>query len=180
MNIVPERLSDIINTTHFEHPSGYSSPVFDPAAIQRAFISKWDVRFLELAALVATWSKDPSTKVGCCIVDTRNRLVSLGFNGPPRGVADNFADRDQKLRRTIHAEPNALAFAHRDVAGCTAYVTHPPCSNCAGALIQREITRVVYPAPNAEFRERWKVSYEESLEMFSEAGVQVCEVMEMK
>lgn len=139
-------------------------------------MTKWDKRFIQLATLVASWSKDPSTQVGCAIADSRNRLVSVGFNGAPRGVGDVFSDRDQKLRRTIHAEPNALAFAHRDVAGCTAYVTHPPCSNCAGALIQREIARVVYPAPSEDFKSRWAVSYEESLQMFREAGVIVDEV----
>jgi dCMP deaminase len=138
--------------------------------------AKWDQRFLDLAQLVGSWSRDPSTRVGCCITDPFNRVVSLGFNGFPKGVSDEILDRDQKLRRTIHAEPNALHFAHRDVTGCTAYVTHPPCSNCAASLIQRGIGRVVYPAPDEGFRERWQVSYAESLAMFSEAGVIVDEV----
>lgn len=46
----------------------------------------WDDRFMHLALLVATWSKDPSTKVGACIVDQRKRIVSVGFNGPLRGL----------------------------------------------------------------------------------------------
>lgn len=79
-------------------------------------MSKWDHRFLELAELVGSWSKDPSTQVGAVIVDIDNRIVSTGFNGFPRGCldhADTLGDRDRKLLRTIHAEDNALLFARR-------------------------------------------------------------------
>lgn len=94
-------------------------------------MSKWDRRMLGLVNLVATWSKDPSTGVGAVIVDSKNRIVSVGFNGFPRAVCDSdeaLFDRDEKLRRTIHAEENALLFAGRSVEGCTIYVTHPPCA----------------------------------------------------
>ena len=50
---------------------------------------KWDKRFLELAKLVGSWSKDPSTKVGAVIVDCNNRIISVGYNGFPKGVKDN-------------------------------------------------------------------------------------------
>ena len=53
-------------------------------------MNKWDMRFLELAALVATWSKDPSTQVGAVIVDSAKRIVSVGFNGAPRGVQEQL------------------------------------------------------------------------------------------
>lgn len=139
----------------------------------RASEAKWAERFMAMAHLVATWSKDESTKVGCCLVDSANRVISLGFNGPARGVLDGYKDRDQKIRRTLHAESNALSFAHRDVVGCTAYVTHPPCSNCAAMLIQRGVAKVVFPPPSEDFMSRWLISYTESMEMFSEAGVQV-------
>ena len=45
-------------------------------------------------------------------------------------------DRDEKLRRTIHAEENALLFAGRPVEGCTLYVTHPPCARCAAMFLE--------------------------------------------
>ena len=135
---------------------------------------KWDRRFLELAELVATWSKDPGTKVGACIVDFQKRIVSVGFNGPPQGVDDTFVDRDQKLRRTIHAEANALHFAHRNVTGCTMYITHPPCAPCAAHIIQRGIREVCFPTPNEEFLERWRVDMDEAMRMFMDAGVRVC------
>lgn len=139
---------------------------------QRKVGGKWDGRFLALAELVATWSKDPSSHVAAVIVDSHNRIVSLGFNGPPKGVAE-AKDRDQKLMRTIHAEANALHFASRSVEGCTLYVTHPPCAHCAGHAIQRGIKRVVFPHPDPEFLVRWKDSFNESLEMLAEAGVEV-------
>lgn len=137
-------------------------------------LSKWDARFLEMASLVASWSKDPSTKVGAVIVDSRQRVVSQGFNGFPRGVQDRVdVSRETKLARTIHAEANALLYAQRDLSGCSLYVTRPPCSNCAALIIQSGIARVVYEAPDPEFMLRWKASIDESLAMFAEAGVEV-------
>lgn len=138
-------------------------------------MDKWDQRFLDLAAFVATWSKDPSTRVGAVITDTSNRVISLGYNGPPQSVDDSFLDRETKLLRTIHAEPNALHFAHRDVSGCRMYVTHPPCCHCAGHIIQRGITSVTFPRPSREFLDRWLTSYDGAMSMFSEAGVLVRE-----
>lgn len=105
---------------------------------------KWAKRFLDLATLIGSWSKDNSTKVGAVIVDERNRIVSVGFNGFPRGIEDIITDRDEKLRRTIHAEENALLFANRSVEGCTIYVTHHPCARCTAKLIQVGISKIVY------------------------------------
>ena len=131
---------------------------------------------LDLARLVATWSKDPSTGVGAVITDPNNRIASMGFNGFPRGVQDDTEqtmDRDERLRRTIHAEDNALLFAQRSVVGCTIYVTHPPCAKCAAKIVQAGITRVVCPTPTAAFAERWSSDMMSAAEMFSEAGVVV-------
>jgi dCMP deaminase len=140
-----------------------------------ALLQKWDYRFIELAQFISGWSKDPSTKVGAVIVDAKNRVVSVGFNGPPRGVADRF-DRPTKLLRTVHAEANALHFATKDVCGNTIYITHPPCANCAANIIQRELTRVVTLTPPSCFMDRWKDSYDESLKMLREVGVEYVEV----
>lgn len=138
-------------------------------------MSKWDRRMLALVRLVATWSKDPSTCVGAAIVDEKNRVVSIGFNGFPRTVRDTddkLMDRDEKLRRTIHAEDNALLFAPRPVAGCTLYVTHPPCAHCAAKLIQAGITRVVTTESSAEFADRWGKEMLSARQMYDEADVQ--------
>jgi dCMP deaminase len=136
-------------------------------------LDKWDKRFLDLARHIATWSKDPSTQVGCVIVKGKNKVVSMGYNGPPAGVNDEFRDRAQKLLRTLHAEDNAILAAKEALDGCTAFVTHAPCSNCAARLIQSGIIRVVFPQPSTEFIQRWYDSYTESLAMFNEVGVKL-------
>ncbi|MBK7804305.1 MAG: dCMP deaminase family protein [Chloracidobacterium sp.] len=136
-------------------------------------IGKWDKRFIGLALHVAEWSKDPSTRVGAVIVDNKQRVISMGYNGPPRGVSDHYVTREDKLFKTIHAEENAVLFAKQDLTGATAYVTHPPCANCAAKLVQSGVTRVVFPAPSEDFLSRWKESYYAALGMFVEAGVAV-------
>lgn len=135
-------------------------------------MSKWDQRFLDMAKLVASWSKDPSTQVGAVIVDADNRIVSTGFNGFARKVADDTVNRDIKLLRTIHAEDNALLFARRDVSGMTIYVTHPPCARCAAKIIQSGISKVLYPYPGVTFLARWHDDIDQANSMFREANVQ--------
>lgn len=142
-------------------------------------IDKWDSRFLGLAFEVATWSKDPSTKVGCVIVDNELRVVALGFNGFPSGMNDSrelYEDREVKLKRTIHAELNAILNANGPVAECTAYVTAAPCTSCALVLIQSGIDRVVFPEPNADLMSRWGDSINYSRQLFDEAAMEVTEV----
>ena len=134
---------------------------------------KWHNRFLQMAQTVATWSKDPRTKVGAVIVDQHKLIISLGFNGFARGVADRVYDRDEKLRRTIHAEENAILFAQRDLSGCTIYVTHPPCGTCAAKIIQTGITRVVYLKPDDDMAQRWKDDIASATDQFVQAGVRV-------
>lgn len=137
-------------------------------------MSNWDQRFLDLAALVATWSKDPSTGCGAVVVDTNNRVVSLGFNGFPRSVRDDMAirvDRERKLMRTIHAEENALLFAQRPVEGFTIYVNAPPCAKCTAKIIQAGIARIVCAAASDDFRARWASEFEEAASMMAEARI---------
>ena len=86
---------------------------------------KWDERYIGLAEYVASWSQDPSTKVGAVIVDEKNRPVSFGFNGLPQGVEDTperLNNRDIKYKMILHAERNALLFAKSDLTDCTLYV----------------------------------------------------------
>lgn len=137
-------------------------------------MNKWDKRFMDLADLVASWSKDPSSKVGAVIVDDCNRIISVGYNGPPRKVSEvDMATREVRLARTIHAEVNAMNFANRDLSGCMIYVTHPPCANCAAQIIQRGITTVAFRPGTFEFMQRWKDNYDEAISMFLEADVKV-------
>lgn len=138
-------------------------------------MNKWDERFLKLAEEVATWSKDPSTQVGCVIVDPDTlRIMGLGFNGFPRGMCDHkelYDDRETKYSRTIHAEVNAVLNSSR-VEDCTAYVTAPPCTNCALVLIQSGIVRVVSRRPTSDLLERWADSIEKTKGFFAEVEVE--------
>ena len=136
--------------------------------------AKWNAIHMGLAHGIAEASKDPSTKVGARIVDPKYRVISEGSNGPPRGVTDNpNISRDAKLRRTIHAERNAIQFAQRDLAGAIMYSTHYPCAQCAAAIVQAEIAEVVTHEPNPEFAARWADDIAEAASIFAEAGVTV-------
>jgi dCMP deaminase len=143
---------------------------------KRGTVTDWDARFLELARLVSTWSKDPSTQVGAVI--TRGKfVVSLGFNGHPKGVADlpeRLENREVKYRTIIHAEINAILTAKTDLDGCTIYLwPFMPCSQCGAAIVQSGIRRVV--APKAD-NDRWAESFRFTTEMFREAGVELVEM----
>jgi dCMP deaminase len=134
---------------------------------------KWDRRFLDLAHHIAGWSKDPSTKVGAVIVRPDYTIASQGYNGFPRGVDDSlpiYEDRPLKLLRTVHAELNAILSAREPLHGCTVYVTPLcPCANCAAAIIQAGITRVVYRM--GQLRPEWAASFGVTEQMFNEANI---------
>lgn len=132
---------------------------------------KWHNRFVAMAQLVATWSKDPSTQVGAVIVDNDKRIVSTGYNGAPRGTSDEPVERDVRLMRTLHAEENAILFAKRDLTGHRIYCTHPPCAHCAAVIIQAGITEVWYPPIDPVFQDRWKDQLGQSYKMLREAHV---------
>lgn len=140
------------------------------------FPHAWDERFMGLARHVSGWSKDPSTKVGAAIVRPDRTIVSVGYNGFPRGTDDYHQalnDRETKLRRTVHAEVNAILTAGEKLHGCTLYVTPlHPCATCAGIIIQSGIKRVV-----AKFTDkpdpRWADEMKVATRMFKEAGVDV-------
>lgn len=136
----------------------------------------WDARFLALAAVVATWSKDPSTRVGCVLVAPNRTVVGLGYNGFPRGVRDDderLAHRPTKYLMTVHAEANAVLNATASTRLATAYVTAPPCGTCAGLLIQAGVRRVVCGPAIAGLRDRFAESFAAADAMFAEAGVVV-------
>ena len=137
-------------------------------------ISKWAVRFSQMAELVGSWSKDPSTQVGA-VITKGNRIVSVGFNGYPHGISDSADtdDREMKLLKTLHAEENAILFAKRDLADCDIWVTHFPCPNCAAKIIQTGISTVHCPEQTQDFLSRWGDKIKVSQDMFTQAGVAV-------
>lgn len=141
---------------------------------------KWDIRFLRLAREVSTWSKDPSTKVGAVITDPENRVVSLGYNGFPRHIHDDedlYADRDQKYKRVVHAEQNAILFAEKkNLYGCTLYTYPiPPCLNCTPFIIQTGIRKIVTIQPtvaDSRYKERMS-NWTKTKLLFDEAYIDV-------
>ncbi len=136
---------------------------------------KWDVRFQKLAHEVASWSKDPSTKVGCVLVKDK-KVVSLGYNGLPAGVEDSLerlSNREIKYEITVHAEVNAVTTAALhgvSTNGATAYVTFHPCSRCAAVLINAGISTVVVSAHTVD-ADRWLDSFRLAASLLNEAGI---------
>lgn len=124
-------------------------------------MNDWDKRFLEMAALVGSWSKDPSTKVGAVLVKDK-RILSTGYNGLPTKIGDDpqiLNDRSEKYRHIIHAEENALLYCSIhgvSSVDTTLYVSPlPPCAGCMRLIIQAGVTRIVCPKPSKEHEERW-------------------------
>jgi len=116
-----------------------------------AKILTWDEYFMGLAHLSGKRSKDPNTQVGACIVDGDNKVVSIGYNGLPRGCDDakypwqrEGGFLNTKYAYVVHAELNAILNSPRSVKGCTIYVSLFPCNECAKAIIQSGIKKVVY------------------------------------
>lgn len=135
---------------------------------------KWDLRYLELAKHIASWSKDPSTQTGAVIVDPQGFIVSCGYNGLARGVHDTeerLNTRELKYKLIVHCERNAIITARRDLSNCTLY-TWPfmSCAPCAGMVIQAGIKRCVSPKCD---NERWAADFALATQMFSEADVAV-------
>jgi dCMP deaminase len=135
--------------------------------------NKWDYRYLCLAKHVAGWSKDPSTRVGA-VITLDNHVVSLGFNGLPRGVQDTpmrLQARELKYKLIVHGEMNAMNFASCPLKGATLY-TYPfmPCSVCAGSVIQHGFKEIVAPYSD---NQRWKESFDLTEMILREAGVEL-------
>ena len=135
---------------------------------------KWHERFMYLAKEVASWSKDPSTQVGCVLVKDR-RVISTGFNGFPRGISDDLdalADRKTKYEMTVHAEVNAVTTAALhgvSTDSSDAYVTFQPCSRCTAVLINAGI-RAVYIQAH-DIPSHWIENFILASKMLSEAGI---------
>jgi len=140
---------------------------------------KWDLRFLEMAKLVSTWSKDPSTKCGA-VITNGNRVVSVGFNGFPQNMIDlpeNYSNREEKYSRIVHCEMNALLFAKENTAGCTLY-TWPlmSCDRCFVHMAQSGINRFVAPKPSDELVTRWGAAMDRVRVYIKESGAELVEI----
>ena len=108
---------------------------------------EWDEYFMKIAETVALKSKDPSSKMGCVIVDQNKRVVSVGFNGMIQGADESkmtLTERPMKYYFAIHSEMNALIYARQDLKGCTIYNRVATCENCLKYCLQAGIKRFVY------------------------------------
>lgn len=133
----------------------------------------WDTRFLNLAFEIANFSKDPKCKVGALLVSPNKRNIVIGYNGFPRGIADDSRLLDKKLKRmiTTHAEMNAIYNSTENLEHWTLYVTKPPCVTCATAIIQKGISKVVTVEESKE--SSWLYQQQLAYDLFMEANIKV-------
>lgn len=148
-------------------------------SIAQSLPYKWDIRMLEMARHVSTWSKDPSTQAGSVICDDNRRILGVGYNGFPRGIDDDerLEEKHTKYPLVIHAEMNAILNSTSDLKGSILYIWPlPPCDRCAVHIIQAGIKAVVTKAPSKEHEERWGEAMQRARDAFEEAGVFLLEI----
>lgn len=137
-------------------------------------LDKWDRRFLEVAYMCASWSKDPEDGVGTVLVSSDKRQVSWGYNGFPGGVDDSYErlhDKTIKRHFTLHSELNALLNSAVDVRGWTMYCTKFPCMECAKAIVQTGIVRLVCEESYED--SNWAIDQFHAGKLLGEAGVRI-------
>lgn len=140
---------------------------------------KWDNHFLRLCEVHSEMSKDPSTKVGAVIVGPDREVLSMGFNGFPRGVLDSeerLSNRDLKYKLMVHAELNAILGAARHgtrLFYSYLYVNATPCHRCAVEIIQSGIKTVIARPRKLE---KWIDTQVLAKELFKEAKVTYMEI----
>ena len=119
---------------------------------KRSDYISWDEYFMAAAKLAGMRSKDPNSQVGSCIVSEDHRILSIGYNGFPRGCSDETFpwaregdDLDKKYFYVVHSEMNAiLNYSGTSLKGATLYVSLFPCNECAKAIIQSGIRTLIY------------------------------------
>ena len=138
----------------------------------------WDEYFMSMTDIVASRSKDPSTKVGCIIVGPDHEVRSTGYNDFPRGVREDLPcrrERPAKYRYTEHAERNAIYNAARcgvSVKGCTMYINAGyPCTDCSRGIIQVGIKEIV--VGKMEYIPGWEDDCKLARSMLHEAGIPI-------
>ena len=103
----------------------------------------WEEYAMALAGVAALKSKDPYVKVGCCLLRHDNTIASLGYNGFPSGVEEDWSDRDERRKYVNHSEQNALRFVKPNECYLAA-ITLLPCNDCLKSLASYGIKKVIY------------------------------------
>ena len=136
----------------------------------------WNEYFMGLALLSGKRSKDPTTQVGACIIDEDKKIVGIGYNGFPLGSSDDNMPwgkqgdfLETKYPYVVHAELNAILNSIKSLKGCTVYVTHFPCNECAKAIVQSKISKVIYLSD----KHKDKDSFKASKRILENAGVKI-------
>jgi len=130
-------------------------------------INKWHRRMMDVAELVATWSKDPNHKVGAVLTSLDNRILATGFNGFPKHVEV----APSACGSTIHAEVNALLAARMTAEHKKMYVTRCPCLSCAACMIQAGVIKVITRPPEPE--SHWFKEMNDAVELLKQRAVEV-------
>ena len=103
----------------------------------------WDEYALELAKVSAKRSEDPYVKVGACVLRLDNSVAGLGYNGAPNGIEIDWSDRDERRKRVVHAEVNALRYTSPHecyLLACTLL----PCNDCLKVAASYGIKKIVF------------------------------------
>lgn len=138
-----------------------------------------------VAFLSSLRSKDPSTRHGACIVDDKNKIISVGYNGFPSGCDDSVFPwgRDGELAETkmpyvVHSELNAILNAKSNIQGCRLYLYsekgYYPCNECAKAIIQSGINEVIVAFLISNDTDIY--SWEPTRRMFCASNVKISEI----
>ena len=137
---------------------------------------KHKIAHMKSAFNYAECSTASRLQVGCVLVKD-NRIISIGYNGMPSGWTNECETEDNVTKpEVLHAETNAIQNAQGDLRGAIAYVTHKPCSNCCGGLIQAGISKIVSRPTPKGLAERLKELYVASEAMMKEAGIEFVEI----
>jgi len=157
----------------------------------------WDNFFIGVAELASKRSKDPNTRNGCCIIDPHtHNILSIGYNGLPRGLNDNGFDvrmtdsislcpkeglhydywgKPQKYEFVVHAEENAMFNATVPLDGTILYLYsdkgYYPCSRCARGILQNGIKEVVLKTVINKDTKQYNWDY--TKHMFGSVGIKI-------
>jgi len=138
---------------------------------------KWDERYINLAKEVASWSKDPSRKIGAVAIGHKGQVLAQGYNGFPRGIDDNeerLNNREVKYQYVVHAEKNMIynaTFNGVSLDGSTVYVSGlPVCSECAKGLIQVGVKKIVMEEIK-DLPPIWESHFDVTKKMLDEVGI---------
>ena len=135
-------------------------------------MDKWDIRFYSLALEIASWSKDPTSKVGCVAVAPGNRHFVTGYNGFPPSIPDDedkLYNKKLKNEFMVHAEANCIINTTQLLNGWTMYITKAPCLNCAKLVVNSGVVRLLCPQPEGT----WKDDQVKALGLLTTVGIKV-------